>query len=178
MGICNSKHIINDIKINYTRSEIILQYYLKTRDIYKNNDYRIIKSTDKINLIYYKYELIFCILDKYHILKYNTFRCILNPKIEVFYPYSIIYLNNKNNKIIHSYPPALYYYYNIDTKTEFKYYNKFSKMYKKINKNYFKNGYFMYYYSKIKPYILRFKIKIQLYNIKKYSKNNSINIII
>jgi len=51
-------------------------------------------------------------------------------------------------------------------------------MYKKNNKNYLKNGYFMYYYSKIKPYILRLKIKRQLYNIKKYSKNNSINIII
>ena len=83
----------------------------------------------------------------------------------------------KTHNYIHSYPPALYYY-NIDTKKELKYYNKFSKMYKKINKNYLKNGYFMYYYSKIKPYIFCLKIKIQLYNIKKYSNNNSINIII
>ena len=157
------------------RCNIILQNYLKTTEY--NNDYKIINSMflNYCFRIYYKTNILFLVYNNYYYIKFN------NCQIKKNYTYNeyFYYYNNKNNRISFSKIKInlfkLNYIYN---NKEWKFYNNFFNIYKKIIKIHVLDTFFMYYYSIKPPYIIyRYKKynSIYIYGIKDlYSNHYSI----
>ena len=122
------------------RCQIILQNYLKT--IEYNNNYTIVRDKFINNYfkIYYKNQMLFFIYSSKQYVKYN------NNKIKKQYKHNeyFYYYNKKNNN---------------NNNEEWKYYNTFLNIYKKIIRIHLLDICFMYYYSIKKPYYIYIDIK-------------------